>query len=132
MGYPGQMMGLPGDYIPGQIIEGDSIYITLMVPEKAIVQINGDPTISLGPTRYFVVRGLDLDKTYTFEVVVETANPAGVAMEEKKTLKLKPGASEIVTMKPVKRKVPKPAAVADAKDAESKAASTVTIGKTAI
>ncbi len=101
----GDAMGMPiGPY---QVMEADSIYFTVNVPEKAILQINGDPTISLGPTRYFVVRGLEPGRTYSFEIVAETANPAGVAMEEKKTIKLTPGSSEIVTMKPVKRKLPR-------------------------
>lgn len=110
--------------VPGQIIEGDSIYLTVNLPELTVLQINGDPTISLGPTRYFVVRGLDPMKTYTFEIVAETLNPAGVALEEKKTLKLRPGANEIVTLKPVKRKVPKPKtppAKAEEKDASADA-----------
>lgn len=92
---------------PGMIIEGDSIYLTVMLPELAMLQVNGDPTISLGPVRYFVVRGLDPAKTYTFDFAAEALNPAGVVLLEKKTLKLRPGANEIVVLKPVKRKVPR-------------------------
>jgi uncharacterized protein (TIGR03000 family) len=93
---------------PGMIIEGDSIYLTVILPEAAVLKVNDDPTISLGATRYFVVRGLDPAKIYTFDIVAEALNPAGVALVEKKTLKLKPGANDIVTLKPVKRKVPRP------------------------
>jgi uncharacterized protein (TIGR03000 family) len=106
----GGLMGMAMS--PGMILEPDSIYLTVNVPEDAILQVNGDPTISIGPTRYFVVRGLAAGRTYNFEIVAETANPAGVAMEEKKTIALTTGASEIVTLKPVKRKVPRPVGVA--------------------
>ncbi len=117
----GDFMGMP--MMPGLIMEEDSIYLTVNVPEKAILQINGDPTISLGPTRYFVVHGLEPGRTYSFEIVAETANPAGVAMEEKKTVKVQSGSNEIVTLKPVKRKVPRPVATAGAAQAaEDKAA----------
>jgi uncharacterized protein (TIGR03000 family) len=120
-GYSSDMMGY--SLTPGQTIEGDSVYLTVSLPEAAVLQINGDPTISLGATRYFVVRGLDSAKTYTFEIVAETLNPAGVALIEKKTLKLRPGANEIVVLKPVKRKVARPRADApkadDDKDASA-------------
>ncbi|MEZ6134539.1 MAG: hypothetical protein R3C53_06490 [Pirellulaceae bacterium] len=92
----------------GQIIEGDSIYLTVNVPEKAILTVNGDPTISTGPTRYFVVKGLDVEREYKFVIVAETANAAGVAMEQTETVKLKPGSSQVVTLKPVRRKGSKP------------------------
>lgn len=117
--YSDSWMTIPGGGF-GQIIEGDSVYITLNVPEEAIVQVNGDPTISIGPTRYFVVRNLEAERTYKFVIVVETANAAGVAMEETKTIKMTPGNTEVVTMKPIKRKVLKPAADASASKAPVK------------
>lgn len=92
-----------GEY--GQIIDGNAVNLTLHVPESAIVQINGDPTISIGPTRYYVIRNLEAGREYEFKIVVETANAAGVAMEETKTVKLLSGYSETITMKPIKRKV---------------------------
>jgi uncharacterized protein (TIGR03000 family) len=115
----GEMGGVYSS-IPGQIIEGDSIYLTVNVPEKAIVQVNGDPTISQGPTRYFVVRGLEPGRVYSFEIVAETANPAGVAMEEKKLVKLHAGSTEIVSLRPVKRKAVKVPAKDAAKDSDKK------------
>ncbi|MCA9126834.1 MAG: hypothetical protein KDB22_07110 [Planctomycetales bacterium] len=108
------MMLPPG--VAGQIIEGDAIYLTVNVPEAAIVQVNGDPTISIGPTRYFVVKNLDPERTYKFEIVVETANPAGVPMEASETVKLKPGNTEVVSITPTKRKVAKPAQPAEASE----------------
>ena len=89
---------------PGMIIEPNAIYLTVKVPEKTILMINGDPTISQGETRYFVVRGLEADREYKFEIVAETVNPAGVEMLEKKSVVLKTGAIETVALKPVKRK----------------------------
>ncbi len=108
--FSGEMMS------PGMIIEGDSIYLTVNLPELAMLQVNGDPTISLGPVRYFVVRGLEPGKTYTFEFAAETLNPAGVPLLEKKTVKLKAGSNDIITLKPVKRKIPRPAALSKAED----------------
>jgi uncharacterized protein (TIGR03000 family) len=104
------VMGQPVDSAApngGQLIESDSIYLTVSVPETAILTVNGDPTISVGTLRYFVIKGLDRTREYQFEVVAETANAAGVAMEETKTVKLRPGSAELVTLKPVKRKVAK-------------------------
>ena len=89
---------------PGMIIEPNAIYLTVKVPEKTILMINGDPTISQGETRYFVVRGLEPEREYKFEIVAETVNPAGVEMLEKKSVVLKTGAIETVALKPVKRK----------------------------
>lgn len=118
------VMGQPGDYsVPGgQVIESDSIYLTVSVPEKAILTVNGDPTISVGTTRYFVIKGLDLSREYKFEIVAETANAAGVAMEETKTVKVRPGSTEMVTLKPVKRKVVKKPAEEDAEKNDDVAA----------
>ena len=106
---PGMLPMLPGaDPLagaqPGMIIEPNAIYLTVKVPEKTILMINGDPTISQGETRYFVVRGLEPDREYKFEIVAETVNPAGVEMLEKKALVLKTGAIETVALKPTKRK----------------------------
>ncbi len=112
------MPGLPMDGSVGQILEANAIYLTVNVPEKAILKVNGDPTISLGTTRYFVIKELDPKHEYKFVIVAETANAAGVAMEETKTVKLKVGAMETVTLKPVKRKVIPPVVVADDAAAE--------------
>jgi uncharacterized protein (TIGR03000 family) len=89
----------------GQIIESDSIYLTVVVPEQAILKINNDPTISVGTIRYFVVRNLEIGRSYDFKIVAETANAANVAMEETKSVTLTPGSAELVTLKPTKRKV---------------------------
>ncbi len=116
-GYPAVADGmlfdgqLPAGAQIGQIIESDSIYLTVHVPEKAIIKVNGDPTISVGPTRYFVVKGLEPGRDYKFVIVAETANAAGVPMEETQTVTLKPGTLENVTLKPVKRKKVEPAPV---------------------
>lgn len=122
-GVPG--MEYPGMIPDGQIIEGDTIYLNVTVPEDAILTINGDPTISTGTNRYFVVKGLDIERTYKFVIVAETANAAGVPMEETKTVTLSPGSTEQVALKPVKRKVVKPVVVvplsADAEDGDEAA-----------
>lgn len=93
-----------GNPQPGMIIEPNAIYLTVEVPEKTILMINGDPTISQGTKRYFVVRGLEPEEEYKFDIVAETANAAGVEMMERKELVLETGAIETVALKPVKRK----------------------------
>lgn len=114
MGMPGVPMGAS----LGQSIEANAIYLNVNVPEKALLKVNGDPTISLGTTRYFVIKDLDPQHEYKFVIVAETANAAGVPMEETKTVKLKVGAIETVTLKPIKRKVIAPDAVVDDAAAE--------------
>lgn len=109
----GLTAGVPfeGDFptgIPGQIIDDEAIYLTVNVPEEAIVTINNDPTISDGPTRHFVVRHVEPDRAYKFVIVAETANPAGIALEQTKTVTLKPGEFEEVTLEPFKRKMTQP------------------------
>lgn len=113
--------GVPMGATPGPIIEANAIYLNVNVPEKAILKINGDPTISLGTSRHFVIKDLDPQHEYKFVIVAETANSAGVPMEETKTVKLKVGAIETVTLKPVKRKVVAPVVVVDDAEADAEA-----------
>lgn len=95
--------------IEGRIVEGDAIYLNVTVPETAKLTVNGDPTISIGTNRYFVIRNLEPGRKYKFKVVAETANAAGVPMEETKVVELSPGATEFVSLKPFKRKSDQPA-----------------------
>lgn len=98
----------PGtEYMMGalQNVEADAIYLTINVPEDtAPLRINNDPTMSVGATRYFVIRHLEPGRTYSFEVVAERANAAGVAMEEIKVFKLPAGSSKMLSLNPIKRK----------------------------
>lgn len=80
------------------------IHFTLNTPEKAKVFVNGDPTASEGAIRYYVVNHLEIGRTYKFEFAVEIENPAGVILQEKKTLTLSPGAREALSFKPFKKK----------------------------
>lgn len=88
-----------------QIFEEDAIYLTVNVPEDtAPLTINGDPTISVGKTRYFVIRHLEPGRTYQFEIMAERANAAGVAMEEIKVIKVAAGSNRMLELNPIKRK----------------------------
>lgn len=107
MGMAFQAMPFNGMTYPGmleRVVEEDAIYLTVNVPEKAILKVNGDPTISVGPKRYFVIRNLEPGRSYKFKIVAETANAAGVAMEETKTVKLSAGSTGVVSLKPIRRK----------------------------
>lgn len=96
-------MGMPmGSPLPFTI-EGNAIYLTLKVPELADVKINKDKTISAGTTRYYVIRGLEPDKEYEFDIRVVTLNPAGIELMEVQKVVLKTGAIETLSFKPVKR-----------------------------
>lgn len=98
---------LPPGAIPGPILEGNAIYLTVNVPDDVQpLKINGDETISIGTTRYFVIRHLEADKEYKFTIVAVAPNPAGILLEDSKTVTLKPGSSETVTLKPIKRQKP--------------------------
>ena len=87
------------------ITEPDTIYLTVSVPEEAVVEVNGDPTAMVGATRYFVIRHLDPERDYKFVISAVTLNPAGIPLEEKKTLVLGAGSRDSVSLAPYKRKV---------------------------
>jgi uncharacterized protein (TIGR03000 family) len=109
-----QSFGFPMDgAIQGgqyQIIEPNAAYLTINVPEvnldtsDAELIINGDPTVSTGPSRRFIVRDMEPDKEYRFQIVAITANRANVERMEVKTIILRAGELQSVSLKPIRRR----------------------------
>lgn len=93
-----------------QVIEPDAAYLTVNVPEvnldtsDAELIINGDPTVSVGPSRRFIVRDLEPEKDYEFQIVAITANRANVERMEVKTITLRAGDMQTLSLKPTRRR----------------------------
>jgi len=86
------------------VVEPEAIYLTVNVPETALVFVNGDPTAMGGTTRYFVIRHLEAGKKYKFEVAAQTKNAAKIDLEESTSFTLTAGERKTVTLAPYKRK----------------------------
>jgi uncharacterized protein (TIGR03000 family) len=70
----------------------DSCLLTVWVPYKATVTINGMATKSTGSRRQFVSYGLKPGFTYTYEVVAKYIDPAvGKEFTDSKTISLTAG-----------------------------------------
>lgn len=77
-------------------VDGDEVYLTVAVPADAKVFVNGKATTSSGTLRQFVSRGLEVGKSYKFEVRAELTAADGEPMVETKTLVASAGDSENV------------------------------------
>ncbi len=67
------------------------INLTVIVHEKAIVSINGEPTFTMGTTRPYIVRGLKSGLSYKFEIKGLLKNESGAEYAAKETVTLKAG-----------------------------------------
>lgn len=93
--------GTPGtDWMSATVVDGSTAQITVTLPEKAKLFVNGDPTASTGPVRYFVVRRLEAGEVFKFVFRAEMENAAGVKLEEKKEVLLKGGSMEAFALHP--------------------------------
>jgi uncharacterized protein (TIGR03000 family) len=105
----GEMQGF-SDGTPYQVVEPNAAYLTINVPEvnldntDAVVTINGDPTASVGPARRFIIRDMEIDKEYDFQIIAVTANRAGVERMEVKKITLRSGDMQSVSMHPKRRR----------------------------
>ena len=107
----------PGD----ELLEPDDpskmINLTIVVPEKALVKVNGEPTFTKGVVRQYVVRGLKPGKKYKFVITAEYVNEHQAVYKAEKPVTLDSGSSERVVL-PLHRvarpKPPEPAAPAAA------------------
>ena len=71
---------------PAQVIN-----LNVIVHEKAIVSINGEPTFTMGTSRPYIVRGLQVGKSYKFEIEGVLKNESGAEYAAKETVTLKAG-----------------------------------------
>lgn len=80
----------------------EMINFTVVVDEKAIVSVNGEPTVTKGSVRPYVVRGLKAGKVYVFEFQALVRRPQGDVYVAKEKVTIRAGDSKQVVLK-VKR-----------------------------
>lgn len=97
-----------------ELIEPDdpakTINLTIVVPEKALVKVNNEPTFTKGVVRQYVIRGLKPGKKYKFVVQAEYVNEHQAVYKAEKTLTLDSGSSERVALPLHRVERPKPPA----------------------
>jgi uncharacterized protein (TIGR03000 family) len=93
---------------------GEVVYLTVIVPEKAIVSINDEETYTTGTTRTYVAKGLKAGKEYTFRVKGLYKNESGAeySKEEKVTVKAGESSQVVLHLRRTKRTPPAPLAPA--------------------
>lgn len=92
----------------------EMINFTVVVPEKAIVSFNGEPTFTKGSVRNYVVRGLKAGKTYKFDVTGLLVNEFGAEYAAKEEVKVAAGETKqvVLQLRRQKRTPPPPAPLA--------------------
>jgi uncharacterized protein (TIGR03000 family) len=87
------------------------INLTVIVQDKAIVMINGEPTFTKGTTRPYIVRGLKSGRSYSFKVEGLLKNESGAEYYSSETVELKAGDSKqvVLHLRRRNRVVPPPA-----------------------
>ncbi len=86
------------------------INLSVIVHEKAIVTINGEPTVTMGTKRPYIVRGLSPKKSYTFVVEGLYKTEQGAEYYAKEEVKLDAGQSKEVVLHVRRRNRAKPVA----------------------
>lgn len=80
----------------------ENINFTVIVDDQAIVTVNGEPTITKGKVRPYIVRGLTPGKTYVFEFKALVRKPQGDVYFAEQKVTIGAGESKQVVLK-VKR-----------------------------
>ena len=86
------------------------IHLTVIVQEKAIVSVNGEPTATMGTVRPYIVRGLEAGKKYKFEVEGVFKTETGAEYAAKESVTVVAGSSQQVVLQLRRRNRPKPPA----------------------
>ena len=87
------------------------INLAVICHEKAIVSINGEPTVTMGTRRPYIVRELTPGKTYKFEVEAVYKTEQGAEYADKEVVTLKAGESKEVVLHVRRRNRAKPPVV---------------------
>jgi uncharacterized protein (TIGR03000 family) len=74
------------------------VNLTVVVHDKALVIINGEPTVTMGTVRPYIVRGLKPGKTYKFQLEAVLRQPKGDVYVAKEAVEIKAGDSKQVVM----------------------------------
>ena len=85
--------------------------LTVVVQDKAIVIVNGEPTFTTGTVRNYIVRGLKPGKSYKFVVVGLFKNPTGAEYKATEEFTIKAGDSKqvVLNLRRINRTPPPPA-----------------------
>ena len=109
----GMMMGNGMAISPDALLDesddpGKTINLTVVVHDKAIVTINGEPTFTMGTSRPYIVRGLVNGKKYKFVVEGLFKNETGAEYFATETVTIDAGGSQQVVLQLRRRNRPKP------------------------
>jgi uncharacterized protein (TIGR03000 family) len=96
----GPAEGMPGPEALLETVDNPTeiINLTIVVPEKALIIVNKEPTFTTGTVRNYIVRGLKAGKTYKFEVEGILKNEFGAVYVAKEEVKVAAGASQQVVL----------------------------------
>ena len=85
--------------------------LTVVVQDKALVIVNGEPTFTTGSVRNYIVRGLKPGKSYKFVVAGLFKNPTGAEYAAKEEFTIKAGESKqvVLNLRRINRTPPPPA-----------------------
>lgn len=87
---------------------GRTINLSVVVHDKAIVIINGEPTFTKGNYRPYIVRGLVAGKKYKFDVEGIFVNETGAVYAAKETVTIDAGGSQQLVLHLRRRNRPPP------------------------
>jgi uncharacterized protein (TIGR03000 family) len=73
----------------GPKLPDNAAQLLLVVPENAEVLFNGEKMNRSGPVREFVTPSLEPGKTFTYEVVVQSADAKGKPVSDKRTVRVR-------------------------------------------
>ena len=74
------------------------IHLTVIVQDKAIVSVNGEPTDTMGTIRPYIVRGLEAGKKYRFVVEGLFKTETGAEYAAKEMVTVVAGSSQQVVL----------------------------------
>ncbi|MDZ4848955.1 MAG: hypothetical protein SGI77_06655 [Pirellulaceae bacterium] len=74
------------------------VNLMVIVHEKAIVSVNGEPTVTMGTSRPYIVRGLEAGKKYKFEIVGVYQTEALAEYAAKETVTVEAGGTKQVVL----------------------------------
>ncbi len=112
----GMIMGNGMSISPDALLDeaddpGKTINLTVVVHDKAIVTINGEPTFTMGTYRPYIVRNLVNGKKYKFVVEGVFVNETGAVYAATETVVIEAGGSQQAVLHLRRRNRPKPPAV---------------------
>ncbi len=75
-----------------------TINLTIVVPEKTIVKVNGEPTFTKGIVRNYIVRDLKPGKKYKFLIEGQYVNQAEAVYYDKEEVTIEAGSQQRVVL----------------------------------